>query len=262
MFNTYEFTYAGIPASMFGMYVADISSKKHSANSFGTKANLVETRIANRITPIHFGVRWHDQPLSFSLIFGADRVLDRFEMQEISKWLMGYQEYQWMSIDQPDMEHLQFRCIIQELTPVYNVWLPMAFEAKIQCDCPYAYSYPFEKTFQINGETRTRFYNDSTCRELLRPQMKINLSAECTDFSVRNETAGEDAVQFTGLPIGGLTIMMDHENGVLTEKIVGYDLYDYFNFRFLGLAPGDNELVFNGSGTVTISGRYLYNVGA
>lgn len=101
MFKSYEFTYAGMPASMFGMYIADMSSNKHSANSFGNKANLVETRLANRVAPIHYGVRYNDSPLSFTLIFGADHKLDRYEMQAVSKWLTGYQEYQWLSIDQP-----------------------------------------------------------------------------------------------------------------------------------------------------------------
>ena len=118
MFKSYEFTYAGMPASMFGMYIADMSSNKHSANSFGNKANLVETRLANRVAPIHYGVRYNDSPLSFTLIFGADHKLDRYEMQAVSKWLTGYQEYQWLSIDQPDMEHIQFRCLVQELTPI------------------------------------------------------------------------------------------------------------------------------------------------
>lgn len=140
MFKSYEFTYAGMPASMFGMYIADMSSNKHSANSFGNKANLVETRLANRVAPIHYGVRYNDSPLSFTLIFGADHKLDRYEMQAVSKWLTGYQEYQWLSIDQPDMEHIQFRCLVQELTPIHLSWVPMAFEAKIICDCPYGYS--------------------------------------------------------------------------------------------------------------------------
>lgn len=151
MFKSYEFTYAGMPASMFGMYIADMSSNKHSANSFGNKANLVETRLANRVAPIHYGVRYNDSPLSFTLIFGADHKLDRYEMQAVSKWLTGYQEYQWLSIDQPDMEHIQFRCLVQELTPIHLSWVPMAFEAKIICDCPYGYSYPFAKTYQISG---------------------------------------------------------------------------------------------------------------
>ena len=68
MFKSYEFTYAGMPASMFSMYVADMSSNKHSANSFANQANIVEKRLANRITPIHYGVRYNDNPLSFTLI--------------------------------------------------------------------------------------------------------------------------------------------------------------------------------------------------
>ena len=77
MFKSYEFTYAGMPASMFGMYIADMSSNKHSANSFGNKANLVETRLANRVAPIHYGVRYNDSPLSFTLIFVSEQKLDR-----------------------------------------------------------------------------------------------------------------------------------------------------------------------------------------
>lgn len=122
MFKSYEFTYAGMPASMFSMYVADMSSNKHSANSFANQANIVEKRLANRITPIHYGVRYNDNPLSFTLIFGADHKLDRYEMQAVAKWLTGYQDYQWLSIDQPDMDHIQFRCLVQELTPIHLSW--------------------------------------------------------------------------------------------------------------------------------------------
>lgn len=261
MFKSYEFTYAGMPASMFSMYVADMSSNKHSANSFGNKANLVEKRLANRIAPIHYGVRYNDTPLSFTLIFGADHKLDRYEMQAVSKWLTGYQDYQWLSIDQPDMEHIQFRCLIKELTPIHLSWAPMAFEAKIICDCPYGYSYPFAKTYQISGDTTVRFYNDSTCTEKLRPEMLVNLSSGCTSFAVKNKTTGAE-MRFDNLPGGSLAIRVDNENQVVTEEVSGYDLYEHFNFTFFELEPGDNELVFTGAGSVTISGRYLYNVGA
>lgn len=261
MFKGYEFTYAGMPASMFGMYIADVSSNKHNAVSFGNKANLVEKRLANRITPIHYGVRYNDTPLSFPLIFGADHELDRYEMQAVSKWLTGYQEYQWLSIDQPDMEHIQFRCLVQELTPIHIGWVPMAFEAKIICDCPYGYSYPFTENYQIDGEIKVRFYNDSTCVEKLRPEMLVNIAAGCTSFVVRNKTTGTE-MRFDDLPGGSLSIHIDNENQVVTEDTSGYDMYKHFNFVFLELEPGDNELEFVGTGKVTVTGRYLYNVGA
>ena len=97
--------------------------------------------------------------------------------------------------------------------------------------------------------------------EQLCPEMLINLSAGNTNFGVKNLTTGDEMI-FTGLPGSELTIRIDNENQVITEEVSGYDLYDYFNFGFLRLDPGDNELVFTGNGSVTLKGRYLYNVGA
>ena len=261
MYRSYEFTFADTPASLYGMFVCDIGSKSHSDNEFGNKANIVETRIANRITPLHYGVRYHDEPLRFTLIFASEQYMDRYEIQEVSNWLTGYQEYQWLSIDQPDMEHIQFRCLIESLTPVSIRWLPIAFEAKVVCDCAYGYSHPFKEEISVNGRTRYRFYNDSTIRENFRPEVRTELASGCKDFTITNETTGT-VVQFKGLPGGGITILMDNENEVLQDSNSVYDLYDYFNFQFFELASGDNQLVFEGSGKVVISGRYLYNVGA
>ena len=261
MYKTYEFTFAGEPACMYGMFVCDIGSKKHSDNRFGNVANVVETRLPNRIMPLHFGVRYHDEPLSFTLIFGSEQYMDRYQLQEVSNWLTGYQDYQWLSIDQPDMDHIQFRCLIQELTPISVGWLPLAFEAKVVCDCAYGYSYPWEKTFDVNGSLKTVFYNDSTIREHLKPVLTIRLRSGSRNFSITNRTTNT-VMSFSGLPAGGITINADNENGVLREGNDEYDLYDYFNFQFFELASGDNELVFEGSGSVTMSGRYLYDVGA
>lgn len=261
MYKTYDFTFADMPASLYGMFVADIGSKKHSDNQFGNQANIVETRIPNRITPLHYGVRYHDQPLSFSLIFGAEEFMDRYQLQEVANWLTGYQEYQWLSIDQPDMEHIQFRCLIQKLTPISVGWLPVAFEAQIVCDCAYGYSFPFEETISISGETNYLLYNNSTIKEHLKPSMKIALESGCSNFSLTNKTTNI-TMEFSNLPSGGITILVDNENGIVVDESGEYDLYDCFNFQFLELASGDNEIVFNGDGVVTISGRYLYNVGA
>lgn len=261
MYKSYQFTFANTPASMFRMFVCDIGSKQHSDNAFGNEANIVETRLPRRITPLHYGVRYHDKPLEFTLIFGAEQELDRYQLQEISNWLTGYQDYQWLSIDQPDMSHIQFHCLIQSLTPISIKWIPVAFEAKIICDCPYGYSYPFEEVITLDGTTNFRFYNDSTIREMLKPNVKIELNPDCTSFSITNKTTGA-VVRFTGLPAGGIVIQMDNENEIIYDSTETYDLYDYFNFQFLNLVSGDNDLLLEGSGKVTISGRYLYNVGA
>lgn len=246
---------------MMGLYVCDIGNKAHSDNSFGNKANIVEARLPKRIAPIHFGVRYHDEPLSFSLIFASEKSMDRYQLQEVAKWLTGYQDYQWLTIDQPDMEHMQFRCIITNLTPISVGWLPVAFEANIVCDCAYAYSYPFTQKYTINDSATIVYQNKSTCREQMKPKLTIEVEAGCTEFSIYNATSGKTTT-FSGLPGSAMKFVIDNENCVITEELNGINPYNYFNFEFFGLESGNNRLVITGKGRVTVEGRYLYNVGA
>lgn len=260
MFLASEFTYAGVPASMFGLFIVDIGSKVHTDNQFGNKANIVETRIARRVRPLHFGVRYHDEPLKFTIIFCGEEPMDRFQLQEVSKWLTGYQDYQWLTIDQPDLEHVRFRCLIQSLTPISVGWYPVGFEAQVVCDCPYGYSYPFRQTFVVQGEKPFWFHNYSTAREKLKPMLYLSISPGCTEFRARNLTASHELV-LSGLPAGGCSITIDNENEVITSD-TGTDLYEGFNNQFFFLVPGDNQIIFSGNGEVKLEGMYLYNTGA
>lgn len=261
MFHAFDFTFAGESASNYGLFLCDLGSKQHGDHAFANQANILGARPGNRITPLHYGVRYHDQPLSFTLIFGSNQFLDRYQVQEIAKWLTGYQQYQWLSIDQPDMEHIQFRCLIQKLTPISVNWLPIIFEAKVVCDCPYAYGYPFEEKISFNGPTSYRFYNDSTIRENIGLDLRISLAAGCRDFSITNQTT-DTSLKLTGFPGGGLVIFVDHETCMMRDEHNEYDIYSFSNFGFLEFASGDNNLILDGIGEVTISGRCMYNVGA
>lgn len=260
MFQACEFTYAGVPASMYGLFLADIGSKSHGDNSFGNKANIVETRIARRVRPIHFGVRYHDDPLKFNLIFCGEEPMDRYQLQEIADWLTGYQDYKWLTIDQPDLEHIRFRCLIQSLTPVSVGWFPVGFEAQVVCDCPYGYSYPFQKKVQMSGTAKLDFHNYTTAHIMLKPELRVTLYQGCTEFKARNLTSGEE-LSLSGLPSAGCSFVIDNENGILTAQD-GADLYKGFNYRFFSLTRGNNKLEFVGNGEVSISGMFLYNVGA
>ena len=116
-FNSYEFSFNGESSLMYGLMIYDYDGNGQGNVSFGNQAAIVETRTNNRIQPLHFGVNYHQKPLEFKLVFGAENPLDRYDLQNISMWLTGHQQYQWLSIDQPDLEHVQFRCLITKLPP-------------------------------------------------------------------------------------------------------------------------------------------------
>lgn len=260
MFNTYEFVFAGISSAMYGLMVCDIGSHGQSDVAFGNKASIIEARTLQRITPIHFGVDYNEAPLEFKLVFGSERALDRYELESISMWLTGHQQYQWLSIEQPDLQHVQFRCLVTSLTPITHGWLPVAFEANIRCDCPYAYGFPFAYTYDVSGSKSVLLRNNGSVNEYMYPQISIRTSSR--NFSVVNKSDNSRKFLLSGMPSGNLDIRVDNASRVIAEKTYGHNLYRYFDMNFFRLVPGDNELEITGTGTVTFSGRFLHNVGA
>lgn len=259
LFNSYEFSFDGESSLMYGLMLYDIGGTGQDDVSFGNKASIIETRTNNRIQPLHFGVNYHNEPLKFTLVFGTDRPLDRYEMEDISLWLTGHQDYRWLSIDQPDMENFQFRCIITELKPITDGWLPYAFQATVVCDCPYAYGFPFEYQYTISEPTDILFRNESTTRALLRPMLQFQAGNDSGCISIVNHNDNDREFLITEVPALS-NVVIDNNNGILQDTVYGTNLYDKFNLNFFRLVHGDNNLTINGTGILTISGRFLYNV--
>lgn len=260
MFDAYSFTFAGVSSEVYGLHIYDFGGQGQKPVSFGNKASIVETRLIKRVQPIHYGVNYHASPLEFTLIFGSlEESLDRFDMEEISLWLTGHSDYQWLSIDQPDLEHCQFRCLITQLTPIHHGWLPYAFEAVVRCDCPYAYGYPFEYTETVNGETSILFRNEGSCHEYLRPKITFTANGSSPEsVSIVNNSDGGREFKIENLPSYS-EFYVDCNNGMIYDN-ENHDFYQGFNMTFPRFVQGDNELVVTGNGDITISGRFLYNV--
>lgn len=260
MFDTYEFTFAGHSSVEYDMVVCEVGDNRQDAVSFGNIASIVSSRTTRRVQPIHQGVDYHADPLQFSIVFACAHEMDRFEMEAVAFWLTGHQEYQWLTIDQPDLEHVQFRCLISGLTPVFNSWAPVAFEATVTCDCPYAYSYPFTSSYSVNGTQRVLFRNNGSVREYIKPKLDIVTNSGGTELKIVNHSDADRTFLLTGMPSSSLHITVDNNTGVITEETSSYNMYKYFNMKFLRLVPGDNDLEISGNCTVTMSGRMLHNV--
>ena len=95
----------------------------------------------------------------------------------------------------------------------------------------------------------------------MKPHITITLNAGCTEFSIDNKTTGKK-FKLSGLPGDAMTIDVDNENCIMSERTGSVNIYNYFNFNFVGLASGDNEMIITGDADVRIQGRFLYNVGA
>lgn len=244
----------------YGLMVCDFGGNGQSDISFGNRASVVETRVNSRIRPLHYGVNYNESPLEFKLVFGAQRALDRYELERISMWLTGHQEYQWLTIDQPDMSRCAFRCLITELKPLSHGWLPVAFDATVRCDCPYAYGFPIEQEYRISGNTQILFRNESSVREYWCPNLTILPSPGVTSVRIVNRSDHGREFRLDNLPAEELHIEVNNADGIIRELKHGFNLYDGFNTNFFRMVSGDNDLEVIGDGALIISGRFIYNV--
>lgn len=271
MFHAFEFSYAGISSASFGLMVYDIDGHTMQDVSFGNKGTIIEQRTIGRIQPLHFGVNYHNSPLTFKLIFGTTSAdgFDRFDMQRVSLWLTGYQQYQPLVIHQPELEYCVFRCLITELQPISVAWLQVAYEANVVCDCPYAYSNPFEQTWGLRLDEASSaelvFRNESTTREPLTPLIRYELSDlnRSTSFQIVNQSQGGVMFGLTDIPASVDWITVDCQNGIILTNDVDYNPYAYLQGNIPRMTQGDNILdVYGINGVLSITGRFLYNVAA
>lgn len=242
--------------------IYDIGSNKNNDVSFANKATIVESKTVKSIQPIHYGVKYHDSPLEFKIIFGSDESIDRYRFEEIALWLTGYQDYQWLTINQPDLDHIMYKCLITNLTPISVGWIPYAFEATVRCDCPYAYTHQFKKIYDVDGTLEIVFHNESSVRDYLNPFITIIPKVGVSEIKITNYSDNNRETIFTNLPSTDIKISIDNKNKIITEETFGYNLYDNFNSNFFRLVQGANKLKIEGSCTLTISGQFLRNVSA
>ena len=258
-FYSCEFTFDGESSYMHGLMLCGFGGSKQNNVSFGNEANIIESKTNKRIQPIHLGVNYNNTPLQFKLIFGAERALDRYELEDIGMWLTGHQNYKWLTIDQPDLSNVAFRCIITKLTPLQYGGYPAAFEATVRCDCPYAYSYPFEMSYTIRNVTNILFRNESSIHEYFKPIITFQPTSQ-SNLSIVNNDDNDREFLIDYSMTNSMFVSVDNVNGIILETNHGTNLYPYFNMNFLRLVHGDNHLTVTGNGLLKISGRFLYNV--
>lgn len=128
-------------------------------------------------------------PLEFRLIFGvnenraaAGRDIDREKMAIVSSWLMGHQSYRWLTVDQPDMINMRYRCVITDLEMIEIGFSKWAYSCTVRCDSPYAYLYPQKFTFTVDGISTVQICSRSTANDVYYPHVEITLD-DCANLS-------------------------------------------------------------------------------
>ncbi len=274
-----DFIFDGVRASTFLAPATVGASYKrlmlYNIGSYGqgdadlSVGEIEEDRIGRRYDSLLYGIRQND-PLQFTLVFGIDpddlvgeTCFTREEIARITQWLTGHQEYKILKIDQDDMTGYRYHAMITGLRLVSDGGLPVAFEATISCDGPFAYQDPITFTaVLISSDTTLEIMNSSTINGVYRPVFDIDLSG-ATYLQLVNSDDENRTMRIDNIPTEEVSIHIDCLNQIITAN-TGYNLYPGFNMKFLRLVPGENDIYIttDGSGEIRATCEFPVNIGA
>ena len=258
------FMFDSTPCELYDLMMYDIGNQDEEIEITGVNTIEDET-VGDKWKPYFYGTRPGNK-LEFDIVFGVNerrldnnKFLDDWEIAEVTTWLCGHKEYKWLYIDQRDKRHVGYRCMISNLRITRYGSVPWAMTAHVTCDSPYAYLETEDHVQVADGDASIEIYNPSSLNDFYYPKLTI-VRTSGTAFSVTNEQDNNRGPALTDIPGSVSTITIDNEHCVI-ENDHGVNLYSGFNFEFLRLARGYNNISITGNGTVTITCEYPINVG-
>ena len=268
-FEGCEFTFDGISSHEYGLVVYNFDSySQDDAFSFPSAGDIQADRLPWRTSSLLYTVVEEDVA-EFQLVFGANPEsmderdpIDRWDQQVIASWLTGHKTYKWLTIEQDDMHGFRFRCLISELEAISVGGEQWAYQCRITCDSPYAYTYPEITTINPGGsETTLLFRCVTTSNNDYYPLMDLVMNGG-SSISVSNEDLEDSNFELSGLPGQSYTIHVDNDNQTIhSDELPSYNFYENFNFQFLRLKRGDNHLRFSGNGIIKLICSFPVNIG-
>jgi len=250
--------------------------------------DLFETRLTTRHDSIYHGLTDNNNTLTRELVFGStDGYLDKETIDAVAQWLSSVNGYSRLVIDNDELGDYFFWALFQTIELVSN-GDAYAFRCDVCFSDQFAHEEPYETTFNIaddliqtaTGEPReqTVLNNDSSLYDYHYPLVTLHIPLTCDEFSIVNMTDKNGTRPFLFKNITSLSVN-DDSNTLIVEidnlnKIIkspncdnikalyrcfgNIDEHYHYFFRLL---PGDNTLIFTGTGMVKIQMKPVRKVG-
>ena len=269
-FEGCEFSFDGISSREHGLVMYSFGSyAQDSTFSYPSAGKMIKERIPNHNSSFLYTVSFENEA-EFTMVFGVAPEsmderdpLDRWELEVISSWLTGHKTYKWLEIDQDDMNAFRYRCLISKLEVISLGGEQWAYKCQVTCDSPYGYTYPEITSIPVSGEDKyIVFNNKSTSNEDYYPLLNIEMNGE-SSISVVNEDFNNEGPMLTDLPGQTYNIKIDNDNQIImSDELDDFNFYDgHFNFEFLRLKRGENNLKLSGNGIIKFICSYPVNIG-
>lgn len=260
-----SFVFDGVPSEEYDLMMYDVDGSSDNSASYASGVSIIEETVGRRWKPYFHGVKF-DKKLEFDIVFGVcqnrideEKYLDRYEMAEVASWLTGHHEYKKLMIDQPDMGHVFYNCMITDLSVINYGSLPWALRAKVTCDSPYAYMPESVSEYEILGSAQIMFDNLSSINGYLYPVIEFQ-SDRSGILSITNISDDMYTFSISNIPDSVSQINVDCDRCIISND-QGLNLYENCNYKFLRLKRGMNILNIKGNGTLVIRCEFPIDIG-
>ncbi len=144
-----------------------------------------------------------------------------------------------------------YRCFLESESNDYIAALRVIkFDWSLFCQSPFASSlqkYRNQQTISSSPTTFTLTYNGTAYS---KPKIQfVTNGSNITTCSIENLTTGQ-VWSFTNTVLDGDTLVVDFENGILTNDGVDSPQYSVGDYPQFKLIPGDNQIKFTGSNCI------------
>lgn len=264
-FYGHKFIFNGISCENYDLMMYDIGSNGDVESPFASIATIIDESVGSRWKPYFYGVT-HNEKLELNLTFGIntdrisqDKHLSREEINEIATWLTGHDKYVWLEIEQEDMTWVRYKCIATDLNLMTYSLVPYTFSVTFTCDSAYAYEYPRDYTYAVNGSRTVALFNESSLHGFYYPVIEIINPGD--SVSIENLSDQGRIFSITDIPGSVNKITVNNDKKVITND-QNLNLYGGCNYKFFRLVRGSNKIRITGDCTVKIICEFPVNTGA
>ena len=262
-FYAYDFIWDDVPSNIYGLKIINFGGAGVYSGYGSSNVEIFNQRVFKKAKPYYLG-RTQSPVLEFPLTFGSETVLSAIDRNLISQWLFGATTHKKLQICQDDLADVYWNCFLTDPSPKYVGNLNYAFETRVVCDSPFAYSFPKTISGSFAGDEviyyDLEFFNTSADADYLYPQIEFTLNSIGDSFSITNQDDDNREFAFVDLSPNE-TITIDNDLQTVVSSTGLLRLSD-FNKNWLRFVPGLNRLsIISGIGTFDITYQNRFKVG-
>ena len=227
--------YNGVSSRDFGLILVSIDSNLNEVPS-GSNIEIQSVSATKNPKKIFLGAK-ENPSLEFPIEILSKNPIDLPTFLRIKQWLFGNPGYHRLQIEDEWYSDFYFNCILKASEDIKFGGEYFGLRCSVECDSPYAYTFPKTKTYTFDSSIINYFEFDNFSAEIygLRPIIEFKLSNSGNSFLIKNLTTNREFKMMDLIPNEIITV--DNQNEIITSS-TGLN-------RFKNLEKGENQGYFS-----------------